>query len=233
MGLGSETAGEVLDPASPRAVGDLAFARLGPHDYERGKRVLDKAKHPGFVGREFFFRCATKGVAILATRAEVDVGIVLVDHKHVLQTLSVVTFARKYGVGSALVAEARERARWVKAIEGAVQFFERNGYERVGALDVGQPGKKLTQMMRRREDWAPSGGVARVREAEPPRETSEVPSLPLPSEPEQREQALRCLLRLVSSESVADASAVAAARTLLEVTAPVRAEPIDLDAALG
>jgi len=129
---------------------------LGPDEYDRGKKgVLDKAKHPGFIGREFMFRCATKGAVIVAVIDGRDVGIVCVDHKGVLQTLSVIPSARKLGVGSALVQHVRAIAKFAKPIGDATAFFERNGYRPVGAAAVGQHGKHITQLMQRVEDWAP------------------------------------------------------------------------------
>ena len=135
----------------------LRFDRLTIADklyYERVKKVLDKSKHPGFLGREVVFRCAERGVVIVAALDDQDVGVVLVDHKHTLGTLSVIPGARKHGVGGALVREARPFARFVKAIADRVGYFERLGYRPCGAPTIGAAGKMLTQLMERVDDDA-------------------------------------------------------------------------------
>ena len=91
---------------------------LGPDDYERGKTVLNRAKHPGFVGREQFYRAATRGKVVVATFGGADVGIVMVDHKGVLNMLSVVSAAQGKGIGAALVDHVG--AAWVKAISDKI-----------------------------------------------------------------------------------------------------------------
>lgn len=123
---------------------EIAFQNLGPGDYDRGKTVFNKAKHPGFVGRELFFRCATTGVACVAVIDGIDCGIALVA-KQKLQALSVITAAQGRGVGPALMA--RLRPRWVSSIGERVGFFEKLGYRAVGAPKVGQNGKHSTQLM--------------------------------------------------------------------------------------
>jgi hypothetical protein len=130
----------------------LSCVPLGPDDYERGKKILNAARHPGFVGRELMFRCATRGRVVAAVLDGVDVGIVCVDQKQTLQTLSVIAAAQGRGVGGALVLHVRPFAAWVKAIEAKVPFFERLGYARHGAAEIGQSGKMATQLMRRTAD---------------------------------------------------------------------------------
>jgi hypothetical protein len=127
----------------------LRFEQLSADQYERGKKIFDKAKHPGFVGREYMFRCATRGRAIVAILGDQDVGIVLVDHKQTLGALSVVVSARGARVGSALVTEVRPYAKFVKAISEKTAFFERLGYRAVVAAQVGQAGKQTTQLLER------------------------------------------------------------------------------------
>jgi GNAT superfamily N-acetyltransferase len=124
----------------------LLFSALGPGEYDRAKRVLNRARHPGFVGRELFFRCATAGQALVATREGADVAVALIV-KSKLMALSVVVEAQGQGVGQALVAFAQPR--WVNAIGAKLAWFERLGYSPVGAPRVGQNGKHATQLMER------------------------------------------------------------------------------------
>lgn len=125
---------------------EISFENLGANDYERAKSVLNKAKHPGFVGRELFFRCATTGVACVAILDGADVGLAMIA-KAKLQALSVITSAQGRGVGPALMT--RLQPQWVSAIGERVGFFEKLGYQSVGAPKVGQNGKHSTQLMQR------------------------------------------------------------------------------------
>ena len=128
---------------------DIRYENLGPGDYDRAKKVFDRAKHPGFVGRELFFRCASAGVACVAVIDDVDTGIALVV-KDKLQALSVIVSAQGSGAGTALMA--RLRPKWVNAIGERIAWFEKRGYEPFGAAKVGQNGKHATQLMQRRDD---------------------------------------------------------------------------------
>lgn len=125
---------------------EIRFDTLEPGDYDRAKSVLNKAKHPGFVGRELFFRCATTGTACIAVLDDVDVGVALIA-KEKLQALSVIVSAQGRGVGQALMAKLRPR--WVQAIGEKVAWFSKIGYAPYGAAKVGQNGKHAVQLMER------------------------------------------------------------------------------------
>lgn len=125
---------------------EIRFDTLGPGDYDRAKTVLNKARHPGFVGRELFFRCATTGSATIAVLDDVDVGVALIA-KEKLQALSVIVSAQGRGVGQALMA--RLQPRWVQAIGEKVAWFSKIGYVPYGAAKVGQNGKHAVQLMER------------------------------------------------------------------------------------
>ena len=135
----------------------LEFVDLGAGDYDRAKSVLNKANHPGFVGRELFYRCATTGKACVAVLDGKDVGVALIV-KERLQALSVAVAAQGSGVGQALMR--RLQPRWVNAIEERVGFFERLGYKRFGSPKIGQNGKHATQLMERGE--MPSGDAPNI-----------------------------------------------------------------------
>jgi len=122
----------------------IEFINLGADEYDRAKAVLNKARHPGFVGRELFYRCATTGVACVAVLDGVDSGVAMVA-KGKLQALSVVASAQGNGLGSALMR--RLQPEWVSSIVDRVPFFERLGYRSVGAPKVGQNGKHATQLL--------------------------------------------------------------------------------------
>lgn len=144
---------------------EIRFDNLGPAEYERAKSVLNKAKHPGFVGRELFFRCATSGICCIAVIDGVDSGVAMITRDK-LQALSVIATAQGRGVGPALMT--RLMPRWVSAIEARVGFFEKLGYVRFGAPKVGQNGKHATQLMERGESAIAQS--AQIVEAKPPPE---------------------------------------------------------------
>lgn len=149
---------------------DIEFVNLGADDYDRAKTVLDKAKHPGFVGRELFYRCATTGVCCIAVLDGIDCGVAMIA-KEKLQALSIVASVQGKGVGGALMR--RLQPKWVSAIAERISFFERLGYKSFGAPKVGQNGKHATQLMERgempaNETIATEPKPARVEVPEPP-----------------------------------------------------------------
>jgi len=125
-------------------VSGIEFIHLSPDDYQRAKTVLNKAKHPGFVGRELYFRCATNGRAVIASLDGQDCGVALIASNK-LQALSVIKQAQGRGVGRALVMHLLPK--FVNSIQERVSFFESCGYASVGAPKVGASGKMVTQLM--------------------------------------------------------------------------------------
>jgi len=122
----------------------VTFSVLGPGEYERAKKILNAAKHPGFVGREAFFRCATTGAVTVAQIDDQDVAIAMVA-KNMLKALSVVTRAQGSGVGKSILAHTNPR--FASVIGDKQSWFEKLGYRAVGPPKVGQNGKHLTQLM--------------------------------------------------------------------------------------
>lgn len=142
----------------------IEFVHLTADDYDRGKKILNAARHPGFVGRELFYRCATTGRCIVATIDGVDCGVLLVA-KEKVQALSVIAKAQGKGVGAALLDHAKPR--WANVIGERVAWFERRGYRSVGASKVGQNGKHSTQLMERSEEFVGNTPESRADVAGP------------------------------------------------------------------
>lgn len=157
---------------------DIRFESLGPADYERAKTVLNRAKHPGFVGRELYFRCATTGTCTIAVLDEKDVGVALVA-KDKLQAMSVVVAAQSRGVGGALIA--RVQPRWVNAIGERVPWFEKRGYKCVGAPRVSQNGKHAQQLMERTDAALQAGEISDTTLATSKPKEPEEPEEPTPT----------------------------------------------------
>jgi hypothetical protein len=101
----------------------IEFVTLRPDEYDRAKKVLNAAKHPGFVGRELFYRCATTGQAVIAVLDTKDVGVALIA-KGKLQALSVDVRCQGHGVGAQLVNHLQPQ--WVQAIAEKISWFEKS-----------------------------------------------------------------------------------------------------------
>jgi hypothetical protein len=131
---------------------EITFISLGPDDYDRAKKVLNLAKHPGFVGRagfvgrEQYYRCATHGTCTIAVVDGKDVGVALIA-KEKLQALSVIIKAQGMGIGAALVD--RMKPRWVNCIGERVAWFEKRGYKTVGEPRVSHNGKHAQFLLER------------------------------------------------------------------------------------
>ncbi len=173
----------------------IEFVQLGPGEYDRAKTIFNKAKHPGFIGRELFYRCATTGTVTVATLEGIDSGIAMIA-KEKLQALSVVTSAQGRGVGPALMR--RLQPKWVSAIGERIGFFEKLGYKAFGSPKVGQNGKHATQLMERGEmptaaNDDGSGGQRIIADPIEPEKTADTPLRSLvdlaDDTPEEREMA--------------------------------------------
>jgi GNAT superfamily N-acetyltransferase len=140
----------------------VRYDRLGPEDYDRAKIVLNRAKHPGFVGRELFFRCATTGCCVIAVVDDQDMGVALIA-KDKLQALSVVSAGQGRGIGAALIAHLHPR--WVNAIGERVAWFEKRGYHCVGAPRVSQNGKHSQQLLERSADAVDAESITPIAPA--------------------------------------------------------------------
>lgn len=89
---------------------EISYVNLGADEYDRGKTILNKARHPGFIGRELFYRCATSGVVCVAVVDGVDYGIAMIT-KGRLQALSVIQAAQGKGIGQGLMRHLRPDLR--------------------------------------------------------------------------------------------------------------------------
>jgi hypothetical protein len=152
---------------------DLEWVTLGPGDYDRAKKVFDRAKHPGFIGRELYFRCATTGTATIATLDGADVGVALIAKHHRLLALSVVS--KGGGIGTAMMRHLKPR--WVSAIDEKKTWFARLGYVDEGPAKIGQGGKHSVQLMKLTDDSTIPEPVASVVSIKRVVETTPLPPL--------------------------------------------------------
>ena len=111
-------------------------------DYARVKRVLDKARHPTFIGGETVKREASSGGVLVWTMDCEDVAVSIVSvRRSCLLALSVLRPCE--GIGSRVLAYIRPN--WARVITDKVAWFEKNGYTRVG--QPMQARKLATQIM--------------------------------------------------------------------------------------
>jgi GNAT superfamily N-acetyltransferase len=118
-----------------------------PDDYDAFKRLLNRGRHPVFIGPNMVTRNARNGGLVFARHGG-DVAAALVNpHYGILLVLCVLPEHRSHGLGSALVDYLRPN--WVRAIESAVPWFRRLGYVSVGEPKQGR--RHITHVMVRDE----------------------------------------------------------------------------------
>lgn len=105
-------------------------------EYRRIKRILDRGKHPTFIGRSLVLKCTRNGGCTIFRFGGEDIGVSIVNPmKNVLLVLNVDPRHRSHGLGTAILHYVQ--ANFARVLESAVPFFERNGYTCVGALKRG------------------------------------------------------------------------------------------------
>ena len=105
-------------------------------EYRRVKRILDRGKHPTFIGRSLVLGCTRNGGCTIFRFGGEDIGVSIVNPmKNVLLVLNVVPEHRSHGLGTAILHYVQ--ANFARVLESAVPFFERNGYTSVGELKRG------------------------------------------------------------------------------------------------
>lgn len=110
---------------------------LSPDDYAIFKTALNAGRHPGFVGRDNYCRCAAGGGALLFFAEGKPVAVALMNcKKNALIALNVEPEFRGRGFGKMCLQYLKPN--WVRAIESSIPFFESMGFQRVGALKVGR-----------------------------------------------------------------------------------------------
>lgn len=114
-------------------------------DYDRVKRVMTKARHPTFIGREQVTRSAVNGGVLVWTMDGEDVATSIVDtRRSVLLALSVARPSE--GIGGRVLQYIRPN--WARVVAHKVDWFSRHGYECVGRRTKGKTLE--TQIMVRR-----------------------------------------------------------------------------------
>ena len=105
-------------------------------EYRRVKQILNRGKHPTFIGRSFVLVSTRNGGCTIFRFGGEDIGVSIVNPmKNVLLVLNVDPKHRQHGLGTAILHYVQ--ANFARVLESAVPFFERNGYTKVGSLKRG------------------------------------------------------------------------------------------------
>ena len=105
-------------------------------EYRRVKQILNRGKHPTFIGRSFVLVSTRNGGCTIFRFGGEDIGVSIVNPmKNVLLVLNVDPEHRSHGLGTAILRYVQ--ANFARVLESAVPFFERNGYTCVGELKRG------------------------------------------------------------------------------------------------
>lgn len=118
-------------------------------EYQRCKMLLNRGKHPTFIGRGLVQSAAWRGgLLFFQDDSGKDIAVVIFNPKSsVLLVLSVLPQWRSSGIGTAIVDYIK--CNFVRAIESSVPFFTRCGYQAVGKMKKGY--RWRTQIMVRKE----------------------------------------------------------------------------------
>jgi GNAT superfamily N-acetyltransferase len=147
---------------------------LREDDYVVFKRVLDRGKHPAFVGRETFGRQTRNGGALMYLLDDQIVAVSLVNAHHgVLLALNIVPQHRGHGIGSAIVNFLMPN--FARVVSDKVGWFEKRGYVKVGSEKMGRSLK--TQIMVRRELLSLAGRLNRLQKTRVSLPAAEKPSI--------------------------------------------------------
>lgn len=131
-------------------------------DYKRLRRLLDKGKHPTFIGFEMFRRKAENGGCIIFTFGDIDCATAIVNaRKNCLLALNVTPDHRGHGLGSSVVNYIKPT--WARVVEFRVPWFEKLGYVKIGTPKKGR--KFITWVMVRKETMALSGRLKSIFES--------------------------------------------------------------------
>lgn len=128
-------------------------------EYRRAKKILDKAKHPTFVGRSTVLRCARDGGLMFYTLDGEDVAVTITNARNSTGLVfSVLPAHQGHGLGTAIYSYLRPN--FIRVITEKVPWFERIGYVSIGEPKIGR--KFKTQIMVRAEVRELAGRVRHI-----------------------------------------------------------------------
>lgn len=148
-------------PRSCRCASEYRVILPRAEEYRRIKAVLNRAKHPTFIGRDLVRRCGRNGGVTLYQYDGRDVAVTVVNpRRHVLLVLSVDRDHQGHGLGAALLEYIRPL--WIRSVESATPYFVARGYTPVGEPKHGHA--LTTNILARRELFSLAGRLQRIKE---------------------------------------------------------------------
>lgn len=128
-------------------------------DYRRAKNILDRGKHPTFIGRQLVMTATRNGGAFAFSYRGLDIAVAIVNPSlNCLLVLNVSPDHRSHGLGAAILRFLQ--CNFARVLESAVPFFERNGYTSRGKLKIGK--RLKTQVMIKSSLLTLAGRVAAI-----------------------------------------------------------------------
>lgn len=132
---------------------------LRVEEYALFKSVLNKGRHPAFVGKQTFStNCINGGALSYVVSGNIAAVSLINPHYGTLIVLNVLPEFRGNGLGSSIVKFLMPN--FVRALESRVPFFEKLGYKSIGKLKRGR--SLNTQIMARKALFDLAGKLKRV-----------------------------------------------------------------------
>ena len=132
----------------------VVLAREG--DYAEFKTVLNRGRHPAFIGRSTMMTNSRNGGALIYRFGGENIAVSLINpHLGILIALNVVPQHRGHGLGGAILRFLVPN--FARVVESKVPWFEANGYRAIGKLKQGI--SLRTQVMARAELFGLAGKI--------------------------------------------------------------------------
>jgi len=129
------------------------------NEYDRAKGILNRGKHPTFIGKTMVQRNALQGGLLFCIVDGKDAAAALVNVRNsTLLVLNVLPEFRSRGVGARFLSFIRPN--FARVVSFAVPWFERQGYVAIGEPKQGR--KLATQIMARKELFSLAGRVSKA-----------------------------------------------------------------------
>ena len=128
-------------------------------EYSRIKTVLNRGKHPTFIGRSLVLTATRNGGSFVFCHDGVDVAVAVVNPKlNCLLVLNVLPEHRSHGLGAAILRYLQ--CNFARVVESVVPWFERQGYVSRGKIKIGR--RLKTQVMVKSSLLLLAGRVAAI-----------------------------------------------------------------------
>ena len=150
---------QMRTPTRCRCAEEFQVQAAKSTEYSRVKTLLNRGKHPAFIGRQTVMTATRNGGAFVFSFGGEDVATAIVNPAlNCLTVLNVAPSHRSHGLGEAILCYLQ--CNFARVLESAVPFFERNGYVSRGKLKLGN--RLKTQVMVKLSLLTLAGRVAAI-----------------------------------------------------------------------